>query len=136
MIKWEHCRVIKTHGQDKKENGSIIELFKDGNKTQIYITVIKPGFFKGYHRHTSQVNKFICIKGEVYIHTRHPNNLVIRTSVLNSNILERYIVPPRTTIGVENKGKDDAWLLNFPDPPYDPADKEEMRTLTREEVEK
>lgn len=134
MIKWQHCREIKTYDIKHIQNGSIIELFKDKTKTNVYITIIKPGVFKGYHIHSKRTNKFTCIKGDIVIH--HKEKAKRKGIItLNDSILERVVIPPNVLIGIENIGKTDAWLLNYPNPSYDPNDNEQT-SVERSTVEK
>ena len=44
---------------------------------------------------------------------------------------EMLTIPPEHAIGIENVGISDTWLLNFPDPPFDPKDKDEQRNFKR-----
>jgi hypothetical protein len=37
--------------------------------------------------------------------------------------------------GLENIGTEEAWLINYPDPPYDPSLKDEQVEYTKEELE-
>lgn len=134
MTRWEHCKITKTYAKDKSENGSVVELFKDKSKTCVYITVIKPGAFKGYHVHSRRINQFVCIRGEVFVHYKEPLSK-LKTIVLDSNILERFIIMPNIPIAIENTSKKDAWLLNYPNPAYDPMDKGEQVFMERGEVE-
>ena len=67
------AREIKTY-KDGIENGSVIELLKDGDKTSIYITTVKPGAFKGYHIHNRQIHRFSCIRGSLEVFVYDPES--------------------------------------------------------------
>ena len=44
-------------------------------------------------------------------------------------------IPKNVATGLENIGEDEGWLVNYPDPPYDPALKDEQVEYTLEELE-
>ncbi len=43
------AKKVTTYDHGQKENGFLIELYKDGDKTTAYLTAATPGAFKGYH---------------------------------------------------------------------------------------
>ena len=57
--------VTKDHGG--KENGFLIEMFKDGEKTVVYLSAASPGAFKGYHLHRVRAARYVCLKGRMRI---------------------------------------------------------------------
>ena len=46
--------------------------------------------------------------------------------ILDSNTPERLLFPTNVYIGLENIGEEEAWLINFPHPAYDPDLKDEQ----------
>lgn len=118
----------------KKENGFLIELLKDNLKTVAYLTAAKPGAFKGYHEHTVRASRYICIKGKMkiilYINGQR------KEYILSAGNPKRLYIPPHIPTGLENIGNEEAWLINFPIPYYDPDLKDEQIDYTREEIEK
>ena len=42
---------------------------------------------------------------------------------------------PNVATGLENIGDEEAWLINYPDPPYDPDLKDEQVEYTQAELE-
>ncbi len=135
MIKWDSCRRIITRkgGANSAETGSILEIIKRGNTTVMYIVTINPGVFKGYHLHQKRTNTFFCLQGELYMTWKI--NGKMENGVLLSSIPERLIIPPNIPIGVENKGSQDALLICYTEPAFNPDEKDEQISLTREEVE-
>ena len=129
--KLTQCKTITTYDKKGMENGSVIELIKDGDKTTLYITTIKPGRFKGYHIHKRRTNKFTCIKGSLEIYVYDPNTQRDLKLGMDAEYPEVLTIPPNLAIGIENLGFTDGWLLNFPDPAYDPNDKDEQRNFER-----
>lgn len=130
----EHAKKVDTFGHDGKNNGYLIELFKDGERTVAYMTCAKPGAFKGYHLHRVRAARYVCIRGKmkiiVYIRgARHEY-------FLDASKPQRLFIPAGIATGLENTGNEEAWLINFPDPPYDPGLKDEQVEYTQEELEK
>lgn len=129
--KFAICKEITTYDKDGRENGSVIELLKNGEKTISYITTIKPGAFKGYHIHKRRTNRFVCIKGSLELFVYDPAIQKDLKLGLDAEFPEVITIPPMMAIGIENLGIIDGWLLNFPDPPYDPAHKDEQESYIR-----
>ena len=47
----------------------------------------------------------------------------------------RLFIPPNVATGLENIGDEEAWLVNYPDPPYDPSLNDEQVEYTQAELE-
>lgn len=131
-VRREPCRRVTTQGSDGGPNGFLIELYKDGPKTTLYLTAAYPKAFKGYHLHTVRSSHLVCLKGRMKISVVEDAQMV--THVLDGSAPERLFIPVNVWIGYENIGEEDAWMLNFPDPPYDPRLVEEQREKTRSEI--
>ena len=138
-IRKESAKKLITKGLEGEENGSLSEMFKgaDGEKTEVYLTVTLPGAFKGYHFHKVRMSRFFCLKGEVKVTTyeRKDDKWVKREFILDGENPERLIIPAGVATGIDNIGEDEAWLVNYPDPPYDPELKDEQIEYTKEELE-
>lgn len=117
----------------KKENGFLIELFKDGNKTLAYLTCAKPGAFKGYHLHRVRAARYICIKGKMKIILFVKGKF--EEYILSADNMKRLYIPAKVPTGLLNIGIEDGWLINYPNPPYDPDLKGEQVDFTKEELE-
>lgn len=134
-IREEPAKKVKTFDYStKQENGFLIELFKEGEKTTLYLTAAAPGAFKGYHLHRVRASRYACIKGKMKI-TLFVNGK-FEEHILDANDPKRLYIPKNTATGLENIGTEEAWLINFPDPPYDPSLKDEQVDYTKEELEK
>lgn len=136
----QSAKKVTTFDADKKENGWLIELFKDkntGTKTEVYLTAALPGAFKGYHLHRVRAARYVAIKGKMKITTyERENNQWIGTEyILDASNPTRLFIPKNTATGLENIDSEDAWLVNYPDPPYDPSLKDEQVEYTKEELE-
>jgi len=44
-------------------------------------------------------------------------------------------IPPNVPTGLLNIGQEEAWMINYPDPAYDPELKDEQVDFTEEELE-
>lgn len=133
-VKEEQAKKVITFSLDKKVNGFLIELFKDGEKTIAYLSAAKPGAFKGYHLHRVRAARYICLKGTMkiilYVNKKREEH------ILSADNLKRLYIPPNTPTGLQNIGNEEAWLINYPDPPYDPTLKDEQVDYTQEELDK
>ncbi len=131
-IKLEPAKKVITYDHQGKENGFIIEFFKDGDKTVVYLSAIKPGAFKGYHLHRVRAGRFICIKGKVKIITYQNGRR--QEYILDATSPQRLFIPNNIANGWENIGEEEAWLINYPDPAYDPKLKDEQVEYTEEKL--
>ncbi len=131
---------VKTFDASGKENGWLMELYKDqetGEKTEAYLTAALPGAFKGYHLHRVRAARYVALKGKMKITTyEHINGKWVKTeTVLEAGNPERMFIPKNFATGLENIGEEEAWLVNYPDPAYDPKLKDEQVEYTKEELE-
>lgn len=133
QIATEEAKKVATYDLSKQENGFLVELFKNGNKTALYLTCATPGAFKGYHLHRVRGSRYVCIKGTMkiilYVDGKREEH------ILTSNPPSRLFIPPMVPTGLENIGNEDAWLINYPDPPYDPELTDEQVDFTQEELD-
>lgn len=131
--------VTKDHGGN--ENGFLIEMFKDGDKTDVYLSAASPGAFKGYHLHRVRAARYICLRGKmrIILYVPHEENGTTRW-VREEHLLDgakpsRLFIPKNVATGLQNIGDEDGWLVNYPDPPYDPELEDEQVEYTQEELE-
>lgn len=126
------AKKVPTNDLDGKENGWLMELFKDGDKTLAYLSAAYPGGFKGYHLHRVRAARYICLKGTMkiilYVNGKREEH------ILTSG--KRLTIPKNIATGLQNVGNEEAWLINYPDPPYDPSLKDEQVDYTQEELDK
>lgn len=132
-VKTEVAKKVVTHDLSGQENGFLTELFKDGNKTVLYLTCAKPGAFKGYHLHRVRGARYVCIQGTMKIILFVDGKF--QEHILTSNPPMRLTIPPMIPTGLQNIGSEDAWLINYPDPAYDPDLKDEQVDFTQEELD-
>lgn len=128
----EEAKKITTFDLQAGENGFLIELLKDNEKTAAYLTAARPGAFKGYHLHKVRASRYICIKGTMNIILYVKG--VREEHILDGSKPQRLYIPPGVPTGLENIGTEEAWLINFPDPYYDPNLKDEQVDFSQEEL--
>ena len=133
-VKTEESKKVTTYDLQGKENGWLQELFVEDGKTHAYLTAAKPGAFKGYHLHQIRAARYLCLKGEMKI-ILYVNG-IREEHILSAENKKRLYIPPNTPTGLENIGNEEAWLINYPNPPYDPSLKDEQVDYTEEQLEK
>ena len=136
-IKHEEAKKVLTKDHKGKGNGFLIELYKDGEKTTAYLTAAKPGAFKGYHLHRVRAARYCVIRGKMRIitYSRNGNAWERQEHIMDAGAPSRLFIPKDVATGLENIGEEEAWLINFPDPAYDPNLKDEQVEYTQEELE-
>lgn len=141
-IKTEPAKKVTTFDLEGKENGFLIEMFKDketNTKTEVYLSAAKPGAFKGYHEHKVRAARYVCVKGRMKIITYHriEDKWEREETILDASDPQpmRLYIPKNCPTGLLNIGEEDAWLVNYPDPAYDPNLKGEQVDYTQEELE-
>src|SRR2546426_887391 len=122
----ENAKKVKTITPEGEENGFLLELFKNGEKTEVYLSSTKPGMFKGYHLHRIRAARYVCLKGKMKIILQTPGKQDREEHILDANNPQRLFIPPQIATGLLNIGLEEAWLINYPDPPYDPSLKDEQ----------
>lgn len=135
IAKIEDAKKVTTYDPDKNINGSLVELYKDGDKTVAYLTSVKPGMFKGYHLHRVRAARYVPIMGKMKIILYRPGTKEKEEHILDAQTPKRLFIPKDIATGLLNVGEEEAWLINYPDPPYDPSLKDEQVEYTKEELE-
>ena len=129
----EPAKKVTTFDHGGNENGWLIELYMDGGRTTAYLTAAAPGAFKGYHLHRVRAARYVCVRGRMkiilYVDGKRQEH------VLDAAMPERLFIPPNVATGLQNIGDEEAWLVNYPDPPYDPALKDEQVEYSEAELE-
>ena len=129
------AKKVKTYDLNGNENGFLVELKKEGRKTVSYLTVAAPSAFKGYHAHKVRTSNYVCIRGKVkVILYTHENGR--EEHILESDPPQKLHIPINVPTGIQNDWDEEAWLVNFPDPYYDPELEGEQVDYTQEEVDK
>jgi dTDP-4-dehydrorhamnose 3,5-epimerase-like enzyme len=140
-ISEESAKRVTTFDHGGSENGFLIEMFKDGDKTVVYLSAASPGAFKGYHLHRVRAARYVCLRGKMKIILYVPHvedgktEWVREEHLLDAAEPRRLFIPKNVATGLQNIGDEDGWLVNYPDPPYDPELKDEQVEYTQEELE-
>jgi len=134
----EEAKKVATRDHSGNDNGFLIELFKDkdtGEKTEVYLTAAIPGAFKGYHLHRVRAARYVALKGVMKITLYKPGDPSSKEEhILDSSKPSRLFIPKDIATGLENVGDEEAWLVNYPDPAYDPTLIDEQVEYTEEEL--
>lgn len=139
LVRTEPAKKVTTHDASGAENGFLIELYKDketGEKTEAYLTAAKPGAFKGYHLHRVRAARYVALKGKMRIITYEYDGEKWNReeTILDSGTPTRMFIPKDVATGLENIGDEESWLINYPDPAYDPTLTDEQVEYTQEEL--
>ena len=141
-VSQEPARKVTTRDHSGNENGFLIELFKDGDKTVAYLTAASPGAFKGYHLHRVRAARYVCVKGRMRIILYELHRAESGSTrwdrqehILDAGEPTRLFIPKEVATGLENIGDEEAWLVNYPDPAYDPSLKDEQVEYSQQELE-
>lgn len=132
----EDAKKVTTKEHQGQENGFLIELFKsaDGVKTEVYLSAAKQGAFKGYHLHRVRAARYVCLKGRMKIILWKPGTQEREEHILDATTPTRLFIPKEIATGLLNIGDEDGWLVNYPDPAYDPTLKDEQVEYSEEEL--
>ncbi len=137
----EGVKKVTTFDHEKNENGFLIEMFKSADKTEVYLSAAKPGAFKGYHLHRVRAARYVCLRGKMkiilYVQqvTDGKTTWVREEHLLEASEPKRLFIPKNIATGLENIGDEEGWLVNYPDPAYDPSLTDEQVEYTQEELE-
>lgn len=135
IAKIEDAKKVTTVAPDGQANGSLVELYKDGEKTTAYLTSVKPNMFKGYHLHRIRAARYVPLTGKMKIVLYKPGTKEREEYILDAQNPQRLLIPKDIATGLFNIGDDEAWLINYPDPAYDPSLNDEQVEYTQEELE-
>lgn len=130
----EEAKKVTTYDAEKNVNGSLLELYKDGEKTVAYLTSTKPGMFKGYHLHKVRAARYVPLRGKMKIILWKPGTQEKEEYILDAANPQRLFIPKDIATGLLNIGEEEVFLINYPDPPYDPSLKDEQVEYTEEEL--
>lgn len=139
-LELQSAKKVSTVDHENNPNGWLMELYKDketGNKTECYLTAALPGAFKGYHLHRVRAARYVAVKGKMRIicYEQKEGKWVKFEFVLSADNAQRLFIPKNVATGLENIGTEEAWLINYPDPAYDPSLKDEQVEYSLEELE-
>lgn len=131
-VNQDSAKKVPTYDLSGRENGWLMELFKEGDKTIAYLSVAFPGAFKGYHLHKVRAARYVCLRGSM-------NIILYIKGIREEHVLtpgKKLTIPKDIPTGLQNIGDEEGWLINYPDPPYDPSLEDEQVDYTQEELDK
>ena len=131
-VNQDSAKKVPTYDLSGRENGWLMELFKEGDKTIAYLSVAFPGAFKGYHLHKVRAARYVCLRGSMKI-------ILYIKGIREEYVLtpgKKLTIPKDIPTGLQNIGDEEGWLINYPDPPYDPSLEDEQVDYTQEELDK
>jgi len=136
-LELQPAKKVSTYDHSGQLNGWLMELYKDGDKTTAYLTAALPGAFKGYHLHRVRAARYVALKGKMKIicYEQKYGKWVPSEFILSADNPQRLFIPKDVATGLENIGDEEAWLINYPDPAYDPSLKDEQVEYNKEELE-
>ena len=123
------CKKVNTTGHKNIKNGWILELNSDRDKWtefikgQVYLTVVNPKKQKGFHLHKLKINHITCIKGRVTVGVFNGKK-VQEFNIGEDNFLSIKI-PPKKPFAIFNRGRIDAYVINYSYPSYNPKVREQ-----------
>lgn len=123
------CKKINTKDALGKNNGWLLELNSDKDswtefiRGQVYLTVVYPKKQKGFHLHKLKTNHITCIKGSVTVAVF--NGKKTETFKIGENNFQSLKIPPGLPLAIYNSGNENAYVINYCYPSYDPKIKEQ-----------
>src|SRR5437868_7096632 len=108
-LEFELSKKVKTLDHEGKENGWLLELYKDketGQKTEAYLTAALPGAFKGYHLHRIRAARYVALKGKMKIicYEQKDDAWVPSEFILSADDPKRLFIPKNVATGLQNIG--------------------------------
>ena len=138
----EPAKRVTTYDHAGSENGWLQELYKDGEKTTAYLTAASPGAFKGYHLHRVRAARYVCVRGrmKIILYSQQKTATGVTKWTREEHLLDaatptRLFIPKDVATGLQNIGDEEGWLVNYPEPAYDPALKDEQVEYSQQELE-
>ena len=119
-------KVITKDSKSGQPNGFLVEIVsaRDGwtenINGQVYMTTVLPGVFKGFHVHKKKIDHFTCVKGNVFVVTYDKGNYQEHPSGVDNFCTVK--IPSGIPHGLYNYGDEEAYVINYCFPPYDPRD--------------
>lgn len=138
-IKIKPCKKVETFDSKKEPNGWLLELISDRNgfakefRGQVYLTVARPGQFKGFHLHAAADYFVTCIKGKIkhIIYTGPGKRHEIE---MGDGDFKTVFLPKGFPHGLENIGTVDAYVIIYRYPSWS-SDFKEQLDITSQDIE-
>jgi dTDP-4-dehydrorhamnose 3,5-epimerase len=121
----------------KDERGRLFEILRSDSEIfdefgQVYMTVAKPGWVKGWHYHKKQTDFFCVIggKGRIVLFDRRPHSSThgkVDEHVMTGDTPQLLVIPAGVVHGFETVGNTECWILNVPNKTYNRKSPDEFR---------
>ncbi|MEW6610768.1 MAG: hypothetical protein AB1352_04065 [Patescibacteria group bacterium] len=136
-LKEGRMKRVSTFDHQGKENGFLMELLKEGRCTKAYLTAVTPGSFKGYHLHRVRATNYVAVRGKMHVilYVRQGKGWHRVEYVLDAVKGDILHIPSEVATGFESATAEEAWMVNFPEPPYDPELKDEQVEYSENELQ-
>ncbi len=119
------------------ERGFLMEMMRSDDPFfqrfgQVYLSVCKPGYAKGWHYHKVQTDHFVVVKGQgrVVLHDQREDSPT-RGEIQEFSMGERnpilVVIPPYVLHGITPDGDEACYLINVPTEPYKYNEPDEFR---------
>lgn len=93
---------------------------------EVYISTIKPGFIKGWKRHTRMTLNIVVPVGMIRFVLYDENVRKIQEVVLSPDHYSRLTVPPGIWMAFKGEADKESFLVNFADIMHDPAEADNL----------
>jgi dTDP-4-dehydrorhamnose 3,5-epimerase-like enzyme len=130
-VKIKPCKKVTTFDADKKPKGWLLEVVSDSDKFtehlkgQVYLTVLKPGFFTDFHLH-AQADYFVtCLKGKV-VELIYKSRKEKQEVKMGDGDFKTVFLPKGHPHAIKNIGEEPAYVLIYRYPAWNPEIKEQL----------
>jgi dTDP-4-dehydrorhamnose 3,5-epimerase len=134
MIDGVRTKPLRWHRDDR---GRLMEILRCDDEMfeefgQVYVTVVCPGYVKGWHYHQKQDDSFAVLAGKVRVglydaRESSPTKGVADEFILSSEDPCVLRIPRGVVHGFECMGNVEAMVLNVPNMPFNRAQPDEFR---------
>jgi len=129
--------ILKDLVVHKDERGRLFEILRSDDEIfnefgQVYLTVCRPGWVKGWHYHKKQTDFFCVIRGKskIVLFDRRPDSkthMEVEEHIMTADKPQLLVIPSEVVHGFENIGDKDCWIINVPNKTYNREDPDEFR---------
>lgn len=93
---------------------------------EVYISTVKPGFVKGWKRHTRMTLNIVVPFGRIRFVLYDDSSKKKKEIILSPDNYNRLTVPPGLWMAFRGEANIESFLVNFANIPHDPAEAENL----------
>lgn len=93
---------------------------------EVYISTVKPGFVKGWKRHTKMTLNIVVPIGQIHFVLYDDRSKMIREITLSPGNYNRLTVSPGIWLAFKGEAMQESFLVNFADITHDPAEADNL----------